>query len=199
MTSLKNRALAIVAVLGFAASSASAAVVWNLNPDGLNQPTGSNEQVFTSEGYQITARGYDIGAGGQVTPSELFFKNKEDDGAASEVGLGLATAFHNEVQTDNFIQLDLRSILAQGFTDGQIAVASVQEGEGFQLFGSNSEGVLGTALGAPYMGLAFDDKFVPIPNFGAFQFVSVIASTGDVLPSVFAATVTPIPEMSALM
>ena len=108
---------------------------------------------------------------------------------------------HNEINAGNpfpnFIQLDLSSILSQGFTNGMIAVSSLQNGESFQLFGSNFQGVLGTSISGPFTGLAFDNQFVAIPSFGTFQFISVVAASGNVLPSQFMAT--PIPEMGTVL
>ena len=183
-----------------AASTAGAAVIWDLNPNRLQGPIGSSQFTFTSDGAQITARGY-TNVNGTYQAAELFFKNRPPEGGAMEIGLGLANSPHNEINAGNpppnFIQLDLRSILSQGFTNGQIAVSSLQNGEGFQLFGSNMQGVLGTAISGPFSGLAFDNQFVAIPSFGTFQFISVVAATGNVLPSRFMAT--PIPEMGTVM
>ena len=202
--SLKSTWLKTLSVIGvsciLAASSASAAVIWNLNPNNQHGPIGSSSFTFTSEGAQITARGY-TNVGGQYQAAELFFKNRPPEGGALEVGLGLAHSPHNEINAGtpppNFIQLDLRSIISQGFTNGQIAVSSLQNGESFQLFGSNMMGALGTAITGPFAGLAFDNQFVAIPAFGTFQFISVVAASGNVLPSRFMAT--PIPEMATLM
>ena len=199
--SLKALGLATV----FAASSASAAIVWDLNPTNQHAPAGTSTLVFTQDGFQITARGYNNN-GGEGSPAELFFKNRPDDNGAKESGLGLTLSAHNELNADangplQFIQLDLRSILAQGATNGMIAVASLQNGEGFQLFGSDFQGVLGTAITGPFTGLAFDDQFVAIPNFGSFDFISIVAasSASHVLPSRFSADITPIPEMGTVM
>jgi hypothetical protein len=197
------RALGLASVL--AASSAGAAVVWDLNPDRQHGPTGSDTQVFTSDGFQITARGY-TNNGGTGVPAELFFKNRPPSGGAVEIGLGLAASPHNELNGSadgplNFIQLDLRSIISQGFTNGQIAVGSLQNGESFQLFGSNAQGMLGTAITGLFTGLAFDDKFVAIPNFGSFGFISIVGagSGSNVLPTRFSAEITPIPEVSTVL
>lgn len=201
----KNRILAFLAALGLVASSASAAVVWNLNPNSTEGPVGSDTLVLTSSGYQITARGYDFtGYPTPSKPSQLYFKSQGDIGEGSEIGLGLVNAPQNELFSNganpaDFIQLDLRAILAQGFTNGKIAVASLQNGESFQLFGSNEQGVLGAVIGLPFEGTAFDDTFVTIPGFGTFQFISVVGSAGNVLPARFAADMTPVPEMSALL
>lgn len=198
----KTRTLALFAALGLAAS-ANAAIVWDLNPDNKNGPTGQTAITFTSNTYQITARGYD-NFGGEGQPSELAFKHETEINGAVESGLGLANASQFELYAGpngpaDFIQLDLRSILSLSATNGQIAVGSLQDGEGFQLFGSNFQGVLGTAIGGPFTGLAYDDKFVAIPSFGTYQFISVVATTGNSLPTRFAADITPVPEMSALM
>ena len=197
------RALGLATVL--AASSAGAAIVWDLNPNDQHGSIGSNTQVFTQDGFQITARGYN-NDGGQGFATDLFFKNRPPDGGANEVGLGLANSPHNELNGSefgplNFIQLDLRSILQQGATNGQIAVTSLQNGESFQLFGSNVEGQLGSAISGTFTGLAFDDDFVAIPNFGSFSFISVAgAGAGsNVLPSRFSADITPIPEIGTVM
>jgi hypothetical protein len=192
------RAFALSCVL--AASTMQAAVVWELNPNNQNQSVGSSSIVLTSSGYHITATGYDnVGGVGQAT--DLFFKSAGTSGGAIERGLGLTNSPHNELNAGNpvpnFMQLDLTSILALGFTNGRIAVASLQDGEGFQLFGSNAMGVLGTAISGPFTGLAFDDQFVSIPSFGMFQYISIIADTGNVLPARFEATV--VPEVGAIL
>ena len=116
------------------ASTSSAAIVWDLNPNDLNAPVGSNTQIFTSGGFSITARGFDNNAG-IGTPRELYFKNKPPSGGAVEFGLGLVTP-HNEINAGpngplNFIQFDVTAILAAGMFNGQISVGSLQAGESY--------------------------------------------------------------------
>jgi hypothetical protein len=184
----------------FAASSAWATLVtWNLNPNGLNQPVGSSTQSYTVSGYTISASGYDNN-NGIGSPHSLFFKN----GGADELGLGLVGTFNNELQVSNgtplqFIQLNLSSILAQGFTNGQISVGSVQPGESFFLYGSNTAGTLGVQLNNTAFGNSVDDTFVNVPQFGSYQFISVVSGTFDVLPVAFQATVVPIPEAASVI
>jgi len=191
----------LVACSAFIGSQAWATVVtWNLNPSGLNQPVGSSSQSYTVSGYTITAYGYDNN-NGIGTLHQLFFKNDGSD----EVGLGLVNTLHNELQVDgngtplHFIQLDLTSILAQGFTNGKISIGSVQPNEAFSLFGSNTLGVLGTKLNATPYDSSSDVTFVSVPNFGTFKFISVVAAAADVLPVAFQATITPIPEATSLI
>jgi hypothetical protein len=195
------RALVAAASL-LAISSASAAVVWQFNPNSQNGAVGSPVLNLTSQGYQITVTGRDNDGNTQNAFHQLYRKSEPPNGGAQETGLGLVNTNANELNAGatapiNYLQPDLRSILSQGFTQGAVAVASLQNGEGFRLFGSNVAGQLGIALGGPFMGLAFDNQFVSIPNFGAFQFISIGAAAGNVLPVAFRAE--PIPELSALL
>jgi hypothetical protein len=191
------RTFCCIAVL--TASSAWATVVtWQLNPNNTNGNVGSSSLDLTQSGFTITARGYDNVAGPDTLHS-LFFKSAPDSGGGSERGLGLVGTLDNELQTSggvpsNYIQLDLRSILGQGFTNFQVSVGSIQSGESFLLFGSNTQGQLGAQLGSAF-GSTFDDQFVSVANY---QFISIAAGAFDVLPVAFRATITPVPEMSAL-
>ena len=193
------RNLCCVAALT-AASSSFGTVVWELNPTAANAPVGSSTFTVPSQGsptYFITASGYD-NAGGAGIPHSLFFKNAGGD----EIGLGLTNTLDNELQisgstASNYIQLDLTSILLQGFTNGKIKVGSVQSGESFSLWGSNTQGSLGTQLGGIFTS-AFDDQFVAVPEFGAFKFISVTAASKDVLPVAFEADIAAVPEANAL-
>ncbi len=201
---LLTKTLLLGCVGALTSSSAFATLVtWELNPGNQNQNVGSTSQTFTVSGYSITARGYDHPASGPDTAHQLFYKSDAASGGAGEHGLGLVGTANNELQVNangsvaNFIQLDLRSILGLGFTGGQIEVGSLQTGESFRLFGSNTLGVLGTQLPGTW-GSTFDNQFVSVPNFGSFQFISVAANTADVLPVAFRANITPVPEMSAL-
>lgn len=187
-------------IVALTASSAWATVVtWQLNPSNTNGNVGSSSLDLTQSGFTITARGYDNVAGPD-TLHQLYFKSLPESGGGVERGLGLVGTLNNELQTSggvpsNYIQLDLRSILGQGFTNFQVSVGSVQSGESFLLFGSNTQGQLGTQLGGAF-GSAFDDQFVSVTN--TYQFVSIAAGALDILPVAFRATITPVPEMSAL-
>jgi hypothetical protein len=180
-------------------------VTWSLNPNNQNGPAnagGLHAVNFTVSGSTITARGFDtVSIGTTNLPHDLVYKYTNPIGGAIENGLGLANVpdaelFSNPNGTPaNYIQLDLSSILAQGFTNGQLSVGSVQVGESFRLFGSNAVGNLGTQIGSAF-GSGFDGNFVDIANFGSFKFISVAAGTGDVLPVAFRAIV-PVPEVSS--
>ncbi len=213
-TDMKQKIILLVCAATFAASPAWATLVtWELNPSNLNQNVGSSSRSYTISGLtglpggqtqaSIIARGYD-NVTGTNTPHDLFYKSTGPIGGASEHGLGIVGTDDNELglkadgSPAQYIQLDLRSILGQGFTGGEVEVGSVQAGESFKLFGSNTQGTLGTQLGSTF-GASFDEKFVAVPNFGTFQFISIAAGTGDVLPIAFRANFPPVPEMNALL
>ncbi len=209
---MKQKILVLVCAATFAASSAWATLVtWELNPNNLNQNVGSSSHSYTISGLvglaggqaTIGASGFDNVAGPD-TPHDLFYKSTGPIGGGSEHGLGIVGTTDNELQLNpdgspaQYIQLDLRSILGQGFTGGEIEVGSIQSGESFRIFGSNTQGTLGTQLGATF-GSTFDEKFVAVPSFGSFQFISIAAGAVDVLPIAFRANFTPVPEMNALL
>ncbi|HSP64450.1 MAG TPA: hypothetical protein VLQ90_15780 [Pyrinomonadaceae bacterium] len=204
--------LLLVCAATFAASSAWATLVtWELNPNNLNQNVGSSSHSYTISGLvglaggqaTIGASGFD-NVTGPDTPHDLFYKSGGPIGGGSEHGLGIVGTTDNELQLNpdgspaQYIQLDLRSILGQGFTGGEIEVGSIQSGESFRIFGSNTQGTLGTQLGSTF-GSSFDEKFVAVPSFGTFQFISIAAGAVDVLPIAFRANFTPVPEMNALL
>ncbi len=203
--SLAKTYLGVCLLSAFALASANAVVVtWDFNPTSQNGNAGTSSLTFTQSGYNITARGYDeTNASGPDASRELYYKSEPMNGGAFERGLGLVGTPSNEITLNsngsiaNYLQLDLSSILSQGFTNGMIQVASLQSGEAFQLFGSNAAGVRGTLLSGTW-GSGFDNVFVAVPNFGTYQFISVVAASGRVLPVAFQASITPIPEMSVL-
>ena len=200
MLSNRSRRVALICSLFFAAAVASsqAAIVWDLNPNNVNAPVGSTSKTFTSSGFSITAYGFDNN-GGIGTPHQLFYKHENEIGGGFESGLGLTNTPHNEIQPGlHFIQFDFTAALTAGMLHGQISVGSVQPGETFSIFGSNTLGTLGTQL-TPALGSAFDNQFVNIPNFGQFLYYAVVALNDDVLPVAIRADLPAIPEMSTIL
>jgi hypothetical protein len=188
---------ALSVICFFAGSSAWATVVtWNFNPNGTEGAVGSSSQTFSSSGYSITANGYTVGA--PNTPLGLYFKSS----GADLPGLGVInTTDHqlwgNGTSPTAFIQLDVSSILAQGFTDGKIQVGNVYNSESFVIYGSNTQGQLGQQIGGVY-GSSSSLQFISIADFSSYDFISIGALSGGVLPVAFQATMAPVPEMSAL-
>jgi hypothetical protein len=196
-----RKTLAVLSFLCvFAAAEAWATVVtWDLNPSGTEGDAGSTSQTFVSSGYSITANGYTVGWPSN-TPLGLYYKNQGGD----ETGLGIVGPADHELQGNGFyptqfIQFDVSSILAQGFTDGQLQIGSVQgsSNDTFVIWGSSTLGDPGQQIGGVYDSSS-DMAFVSVANFTNYNFISVGALSGDVLPVAFQATLAPIPEMGAL-
>jgi hypothetical protein len=199
---LKASLLVLCGSFVFLASSALATLVtWDLNPGGSNVAVGSSTESYLESGYTISASGYDFNSSGPGTAHELLFK----DAGTDEVGLGLVGTLNNELQVDGsgnplqFIQLNLTSILSKGFTGGKIEIGSVQSGESFFLYGSNTLGVLGTKLDSTPFTSSVDDQFISVPSFGTYKFISVVSAVDDVLPVAFQASVVPVPEAASLV
>jgi len=187
-------ALIFVAV----AASASASIVWDLNPNDQNAPVGGSSHTYTSSGFSITAYGFDNHSG-IGTAHDLFYKNVSPIGGAVEMGLGLVSTPNNELQTGlHFIQFDFTSALAAGMFNGQLSVGSIQANESFAIFGSNTLGTLGSQVSGIF-GSSFDNQFVSIPGFGQFNYYSVMAMSDDVLPVAVRADLPAVPEMNALI
>src|SRR5205085_10746686 len=130
---------------------------------------------------------------------DLFFKNVSPIGGATESGLGLTNIGDNELQAGlHFIQFDFTAALAAGMFNGQLSVASIQVGESFAIFGSNTLGTLGTQVSGLF-GSTFDNQFVSIPGFGQFNYYAVMAMSDDVVPAAVRADLPAIPEMNALI
>src|SRR5947207_12695412 len=189
--------IAFFALIFIAAmATARATVVWDLNPTQQSAPVGGSSHTYTSSGFSITAYGFDNHSG-IGTAHDLFYKDQSPIGGAVEMGLGLVNTLDNELQAGlHFIQFDFTAALAAGMMNGQLSVGSIQPGESFVIFGSNTLGVLGTQV-SNLFGSSVDNQFVNIQNFGQFNYYSVMAITDDVLPVAVRADVNPVPEMNA--
>jgi hypothetical protein len=191
--------LGIVA-LALASTASATLVTWEFNPNNQNGSVGSASRTYNVSGFSLTAYGFNR-VSGPDTAHTLFYKNEAPVGGAGERGLGLVGTTANELNINgdgsipHYIQFDLTSIIDLGFINGQIAVASLQQGEGFQIYGSNTLGSLGTQLGGTFTGLSFDGQFVDVPDFGDYNYISIAAASGRVLPFGFRASFNPIPEI----
>jgi hypothetical protein len=193
-----SKLFCVILCMVFAAASGSAAIVWDLNPSHQNGPVGSSSRTYTVSGFSITAYGFDNHSG-IGTAHELYYKSEPMNGGASETGLGLVNTAHNELSVGlHFMQFDFTAMLAAGMMNGQISVGSLQVGESFSIFGSNTLGTLGTQVGGVY-GSSFDNQYVSIENFGQFLYYSVVAESGFVLPVSIRADLPPVPEMNAIL
>jgi hypothetical protein len=185
----------VVAVVVLAAAPAFAGGI-SIN---FNSPSGV---LGTSQAYgSITAYGFScsVATSGTTGPSgctatNLFGKN----GSGDESGLGTAGDVNNEIGITNLVQLDLSSLEKLGVTSVTIGLNSIQSGEGFDVFLSNT---LGTAGSFYTSGGSADDNAVPITvNLGGNQFLGVSANSANVLlTSLGATSSTPEPGTLVLM
>ena len=187
----------VFCLCAFAASSGWAMVVtWSFNPSNSEGPTGSTSASFTSDGYNLEASGYAVGA--TNTPLGLYYKTA----GADLPGLGVVSTSDHQLQgngwlTTSFIQLAVGSLVSQGFTDGKIQIGNVYNSETFVIFGSSSLGDLGQQIGGVY-GSSSNLSFISLADFANYDYISIGAINGGVLPVSFQATLTPIPELGAL-
>ncbi|MGH9402638.1 MAG: PEP-CTERM sorting domain-containing protein [Terriglobia bacterium] len=94
--------------------------------------------TYTVDGYSITANGYQEGNYGN-SATDLYVKTSGGD----ESGLGINNENDHEIDTSQFIQLDLSSLADAGITSGDLSIGSVQGGEGYTIFTSDALGLLG--------------------------------------------------------
>jgi len=121
-------------------------------------------------GITITAYGYKNSG----TATALYGRN---DGA-DEYGLGIAGTAENEIDLSNFVQLDLSGAIASGAQNAMMIVTSVQSGESFNVYGSNTLGSIGTLL---LSNKTADATPFAIPSFPNYKYIGVRAAAGNVL------------------
>lgn len=167
----------------------ASATTYNWN---FTSPTGTlgTSQVYTSNGVNITAYGYkftdsNCGKSGHpaCTATALYGKNAGGD----EVGIGIANdpKGDNEISNTDFVQLKLTDLIATNPADIEMAIGSVQAGETWTIYGSNSQGIRGTALlsGSTDYPSNFDITKYVGTGAGQYQYISVSGPSGDVLVS----------------
>lgn len=153
----------------------------------FDSPTGTlgTSQTYTNNGLTITAYGFNSSS----SPTALFGKNDGGD----EVGLGIAGGTDNEIEPNNFIQLDLSQIFAQNPGGINMAFGSVQSGESWKLFASNTLGSLGTLI---QTGTTDFPNTVALASISGYKYLGIQAGTGDVLISTLS---VPVPEPATLL
>jgi hypothetical protein len=124
-----------------------------------------NSQTYNVSGVTITAYGFSSGGA-----THLYAKND----SALESGLGLANdpSGQHEITKGSFVQLDISQLAAKGFTSASIFVNSVQPGESWDLFASNTLGKLGTL---EISNSQVANKAVSISSWLKFKYISLTA------------------------
>jgi hypothetical protein len=150
-----------------ALAPAAQASIISYNFGSVNGSLG-NSHVYTVNGVAITAYGFtDAGSA-----NGLYGKSA----GGSEVGLGLTGSSDHEIETDNFVQLDMKNVWAVNPLTITLSIGSVQSGEGWAIYGSNTLDVLGKSL---LTGTTdYPSSFNLSSSVEAYRYISVQA-TGD--------------------
>jgi hypothetical protein len=127
-------------------------------------------QTYTANGLTLTAYGFLSGG----TPTALFGKN----GGGDEDGVGINGTVDNEIDVGSFVQVDLSNLIASGVLDAQMMIGSVQAGEAYNIYGSNTLGTIGTLLAGNQ---TLDATYFAIPGYPNYRYVSVQAAVANVL------------------
>jgi hypothetical protein len=99
----------------------------------------------------------------------------------------------HEIQDNSFIQLNLANLWALNPTSVQLSIGSVQKGESYSIFGSNTLGALGTKLQSGT--LDAPASFTLVSNAKNYEYIGVEANMcSDVLLSTVSANISGVPE-----
>ena len=180
----------VVGAVGFL--SPAYAEIWNFDtPNGNLGPTFN---YVGSAGTVITATAF-----GPNSPS-LFGKilGGDEDG----VGLTNDPTIENEITPGSFIQLSLANInFALNSVNMSFMADSATAGDTWQVFGSNTAGVLGGTLLGSCVGSGGPgnpcEALTTINGAGNFTFLDVTAAAGNVLLSEVNTTAVPGPIVGA--
>ncbi len=148
-------------------------------PFAFSAPNGllGFSHTYVDGGMAITARGF-TGVNSPNTIGmavNLYGKN----GGGDETGLGMASKADYEIGGLDFIQLDFTDVKNKmRHPTAELMIGSVQSGENYRIYGSNTVGIAGTML---MPSGTIDGKFFAIPDFKRYSYFSVSAPKGDVL------------------
>jgi uncharacterized membrane protein YphA (DoxX/SURF4 family) len=140
---MMNRFATRFAAVGAALALSSAAFAGTVNFDPGNANTSvASPTTFTDGTLNIVASAFILGT--PNTSTSLF--EKYTSGDPGETGLGIDDSDSDkEINTLNFIQLDI-SGLAGKASDLTLTIGSIQSGEGYILYGTNTAGATLGAL-----------------------------------------------------
>jgi hypothetical protein len=195
--------VALIALSGF--SAVASPVTWNLVGPTSQLLSPTDTLVSTTGNISLVFSGYITNANDVATSNTwlaptakataLFAKN----GGGDETGLGIAADPTNddEIIRNSFIQIDLAGLLTQKSITGlQLVIGSVQSGEGFAIWGSNTAALPGTLLTSGTS--AMDDIGFSVPGYGSYRYVSVSATANNVLLDTVTAATGAAPEPGTL-
>jgi hypothetical protein len=157
-------------------------LTWN-----FDSPTGNlgNSHTYTVNGVSVTAMGFS--APGTANATALFGKAA----GANERGLGIASQAEHEIGGSLFVQFDISGVL--NVTSGGMVIDSVEPGEAFAIFGSNTLGDPGTMLFSG--GSALSDVLFMLPSsFKNYKYISVKGTRNQVLANSLTLNTSSVPE-----
>ena len=163
-----------------------------------NVDAGTNVITYANGGLSVTATGLNIGTN---TPEDLYVKQA----GAGETGLGtvIDTADH-EITNQDYVNLDLSNLVANGIFSGTLTLESLQAGEAFEICSGSSNAAFGTTCSGP-LGTGAGTFVANISWTGASD--DILSITGvnngvlgaDVLIGSLATTATPEPATLTLL
>ena len=97
------------------------------------------------------------------------------------------------------MQLDVSSLYANGFMSMTMTIGSMQDGEGYYVWGSNVLGTPGTML-RTMLGEPVEDEFT-VPNFATYTYFGISATpiTGSASDILIRNATATVPEPSTLV
>jgi hypothetical protein len=172
------RFLTLLSAALFALCSAGFATSFNFAAFGTGDICHTD--TFLAGAISMQAWGFTGNASSPNT--DLWYKADGGD----ETGLGLSNdTVDHEVQGTSFLQFTAANVAT-------ISIGSVQSGETYQLYGSNTLGTLGTKIGS--LGTADVTNLNLAAIDGTWTYVSLFAPTGNVLLDSATASAPVVPE-----
>ncbi len=179
---MKRFLFATAAVLGCATLGHAGSFTWDFNQFLGVLGAAQNFASTPNSGVDIAAYGYSCANQNLTgcTATDLYGKN----GGAGEDGLGIYNNDgQNEIQSNQFVQLDLTSLFARAPSGETFTIQSVQNNEGFAFYQSGGLGLAGTLIAGKTSGSGetYSTVFTLDPSKG--DFISLSATKGNVLLS----------------
>ncbi len=142
----------------------------NVSPPAL-QAVGASNYGVTQSSITLTAYGYSTSTSPNPTKLlEWVAQGGDENGLGFTNTTGNGITLNSSNQPANYIQVNVSQALLAGGLNGQIEVAGVTSGEKFDVWGSNTLGVLGTNI---VSGNTTDDAFISIPSWGSYDYIAV--------------------------
>ena len=172
-----TKVIALIALAGMVQTS-QASLTWNFatGPSSVSVGSSSKSYSDTTSTASITATGYNAN-----NTTHNLYEKWSGSLNNSETGLGLDGTADHEIGVGQYIQLDFSSLSKSLYDNLVINIGSVQNGEGYAIYGNTSAGTPGTQLTLGSGGNT-DSYTVSSSDWSTYSFFSVVGKTaGDVL------------------